>query len=121
MNFDPRKSEYGLVSYSPIKYAESQALHDEVEAFVAQGGKIRNLSNNIHADPDYGLFDKRKDELASLARSNRRKTFNFSCPEHGVTKHRTKDMCCVKCVDEKLHDAKLKEIVNKHCGVSHGK
>ncbi len=86
MNIDPRKSEYSLVSYSPVKHAENQALH--------------------------------KDELASLARSNRRKFFNFQCPIHSVTKHRTKDMQCVKCIDKKLHDAKLKEIVNKHCGVS---
>ena len=118
MNIDPRKSEYSLVSYSPVKHAESDKLSRDVEAFLAQGGKIRNLSNSIHADPDYGLFDKRKDELASLARINRRKFFNFQCQKHGVSKHRTKDMCCVKCIDEKLHDAKLKEIVNKHCGVA---
>lgn len=118
MNFDPRKSEYSLASYSPVKHAESDKLSRKVETFVAQGGKIRNLSNNTHADPDYGLFDKRKDELASLARINRRKLFNFSCPEHGITKHRVNDLCCAKCVDEKLHDAKLKEIVNKHCGVA---
>ena len=97
MNINPRKSEYGLVSYSPIKYAEHQALQDEVEAFVAQGGKIRNLSNSIHADPDYGLFDKRKDELASLARSNRRKFFIFQCPIHGVSKHCAKGLHCLKC------------------------
>ena len=120
MNFDPRKSEYGLVSYSPVKHVEQQALRDEINKFLKNGGEIKHISNNIHADPDYGLFDKRKDELASLARSNRRKFFNFQCPIHGVTKHRTKDMCCVKCIDEKLHDAKLKEIVNKHCGVLHG-
>ena len=100
MNIDPRKSEYSLVSNSPIKYAEHQVLHDEVEAFLARGGKIRNLSNNVHADPDYGLFDKRKDELASLARSNRRKFFTFSCEKHGVSKHHTRDMCCVKCVEQ---------------------
>ena len=56
MNIDPRKSEYSLVSYSPIKHEESDKLSRDVEAFVAQGGKIRNLSNNIHADPDYGLI-----------------------------------------------------------------
>ena len=97
MNIDPRKSEYSLASCSHIKYEESQALQDEVEAFVAQGGKIRNLSNSIHADPDYGLFDKRKDELASLARSNRRKFFNFQCQIHGVTKHCAKGLHCLKC------------------------
>ena len=118
MNIDPRKSEYSLISHSHIKHVEQQALRDEINEFLKNGGKIRNLSNNTHADPDYSLFDKRKDELASLARINRRKLFNFSCPEHGITKHRVNDLCCAKCVDEKLHDAKLKEIVNKHCGVA---
>ena len=115
---DTRQSEYRISTFSPIDYEK----HDKwsIDGFLAQGGKIRNLSNNIHADPDYGLFDKRIEELAAIARINRRKHFTFSCEKHGVTKHRTKDMCCVKCVDEKLHDAKLKEIVNKHCGVTRG-
>ena len=119
MRTETKQGKYRISAFSPIDYEK----HDKwsIDGFLADGGEIKTLPNNIHAPVNHGLFDKRIEELASLARSNRRKTFNFSCPVHEVSKHRTKDMTCVKCVDEKLHDAKLKEIVNKHCGVSHGK
>ncbi|MEG2445921.1 MAG: hypothetical protein RSB22_07765 [Acinetobacter sp.] len=100
MNLDPRKSEYSLISHSPIKYAESQTLHDEVEAFLAKGGEIKVLSNKMTTfiSP---CFDKSKEQLAAAARKNRRTLFLFHCQRHGISQHRVINLLCVKCWKEK--------------------
>lgn len=43
MNLEPRMAEYGIPTFSPVKYVESQALADDVAAFLAKGGKISVL------------------------------------------------------------------------------
>lgn len=100
MNLDPRKSEYSLVSHSPIKYAESRALADDVEAFLAKGGEIKVLSNKMTTfiSP---CFDKSKEQLAATARKNRRTLFLFHCQRHGISQHRVINLLCVKCWKEK--------------------
>lgn len=110
---DTRQSEYRISTFSPIDYEK----HDKwaIDEFLANGGKTVQLPNNIHAPVNHGLFDKRIEEIAGIARAARRKFFNFSCPIHAVSKHSTKDMKCVKCV----HDEKLRAIVEKH-GVANG-
>ena len=82
MNLDPRKSEYSLVSHSPIKHAESQTLHDEVEAFLAKGGEIENLSNKVASTFVSSHFNKSKEQLAATARKNRRTLFLHHCSHH---------------------------------------
>ena len=88
-----------------------------MKAYLASGRTITHLSNGEmnKQNPCVVVFDKSKQELAALAK--RSKYFNFACDKHGVTKHRVNDLRCAKCVDEKLHDAKLKQITEKHCGV----
>lgn len=66
MNLDPRKSEHSLASYSPVKHNQSQALKDEVEAFLAQGGQIRQISNQTHGDFVSPCFNKSKESLQRL-------------------------------------------------------
>ncbi len=102
MNLDPRKSEYSLVSHSPIKHAESQTLHDEVEAFLAKGGEIENLSNKVASTFVSPCFDKSKEQLAATARKNRRTLFLYHCQRHGIAQHRVIELECVKCVKAKV-------------------
>ncbi len=100
MNLDPRKSEYSLVSHSPIKHAESQTLHDEVEAFLAKGGEIKVLSNKMTTFISH-CFDKSKEQLAATARKNRKTLFLYHCQRHGILQHRVINLLCVKCWKEK--------------------
>lgn len=101
MNIDPRKSEYSLVSHSPIKHTESQTLHDEVEAFLAKGGEIKVLSNKVISTFISPCFDKSKEQLAATARKNRKTLFLYHCQRHGISQHRVINLLCVKCWKEK--------------------
>ena len=101
MNLDPRKSEYSLISHSPIKYAESRALADEVEAYLAKGGEIENLSNKVASTFVSSHFNKSKEQLAATARKNRRTLFLHHCQRHGISQHRVTNLLCVKCWKEK--------------------
>lgn len=101
MNLDPRKSEYSLVSHSPIKYAESRALADEVEAYLANGGEIENLSNKVASTFVSSHFNKSKEQLAATARKNRCTLFLHHCQRHGISPHRVTNLLCVKCWKEK--------------------
>lgn len=101
MNLDPRKSEYSLISHSPIKYAESRALADEVEAYLAKGGEIENLSNKGSSTFVSSHFNKSKEQLAAAARKNRRTLFLHHCQRHGLAQHRVTNLLCVKCWKEK--------------------
>ncbi len=101
MNLDPRKSEYSLVSHSPIKHAESRALADEVEAYLAKGGEIENLSNKVASTFVSSHFNKSKEQLAATARKNRKTLFLYHCQRHGISQHRVINLLCVKCWKEK--------------------
>ena len=98
MNLDPRKSEHNLASYSPVKHNQSQALKDEVEEFLAQGGQIRQISNQTHGDFVSPCFNKSKESLAATARKAKRRLFLFHCHQHGISQHRVKDLACVRCI-----------------------
>lgn len=114
---DTRKSEYEIQTYSPVR-SESEELKRLVEEWVENGGVIKVIPNNVHAQFVSPCFDKSKQELADLARKVKRKVFNAYCQSHGITRHRVTDLECVKCIDKRAKSTK--DLVNKYCGVTRG-
>ena len=76
---------------------KSQSLQSEVEAFLASGGKIKELPRGQCVTFRSPCFDKSAKELASLAKKHKRKTFTYWCDSHGIGQFKVKNLTCVRC------------------------
>lgn len=93
-----------------LKSIQSEQLANDVADFIENGGTIHKVPNTVHGNFST-YFGKSKTEMAILAKKEKRTYFSFFCQKHGIVKHRTKDMQCIRCMKVKS----MQDLADKYC------
>jgi UV DNA damage repair endonuclease len=87
------------ISYSQAvqKKTVREQWSNDVEKFLADGGKVRTLDRSQYQTFRSPCFNKSLKELQKMAIKNKRKTFSYWCDKHGIGQFKSKDGTCIRC------------------------